>query len=149
MLGAVQWLWHTKTGLFLVSNLDGVCADFYDGLREVAAEWLGVPLETLTRDVTYGLPESLFDRRATYEDLHRFAVTERDLFRNLRPMHGAPASLRRIAHHASGSASDHHLSLSYLAFSPDRDKPNRTVAGPPWHTLLESVFDARQGRRSS
>jgi 5'(3')-deoxyribonucleotidase len=79
-------------------DLDGVCADFYDGLREIAAEWLGVPLETLTRDVTYGLPEWKLDRCGKYDDLHRFAVVERDLFRNLKPIHGAPAVLRRIAH---------------------------------------------------
>jgi 5'(3')-deoxyribonucleotidase len=77
-------------------DLDGVCADFYEGLREIAAEWLGVPLETLTRDVTYDLPEWNLERCGRYEDLHRFAVAERDLFRTLKPIQGAPASLRRI-----------------------------------------------------
>jgi 5'(3')-deoxyribonucleotidase len=87
-----------KNRFVLGVDLDGVCADFYEGLREIAAEWLGVPLETLTCEVTYGLPQWHLDRCGTYEDLHRFAVTERDLFLNLRPIHGAPASLRRIAH---------------------------------------------------
>ena len=81
-------------------DLDGVCADFYEGLRDVAAEWLGVPLDTLTHDVSYGLPEWRLDRCGDYDDLHRFAVTERDLFRNLKPIHGAPASMRRLAHQA-------------------------------------------------
>jgi 5'(3')-deoxyribonucleotidase len=80
-------------------DLDGVCADFYEGLREVAAEWLGVSLEKLTRDVTYGLPEWELDRCGEYTDLHRFAVTERDLFRKLKPIDGAPAMLRRLANH--------------------------------------------------
>ena len=79
-------------------DLDGVCADFYEGLREVAAEWLGVGLETLTHDVTYGLPEWKLERCGEYDDLHRFAVTERDLFRTLRPIYGAPAVLRHLAY---------------------------------------------------
>ena len=28
-------------------DLDGVVADFYTGLRVIAAEWLDVPIETL------------------------------------------------------------------------------------------------------
>jgi 5'(3')-deoxyribonucleotidase len=64
----------------------------------VAAEWLGVELETLSRDVTYGLPEWKLDRCGDYNDLHRFAVTERDLFRKLTPIYGAPPALRRLAH---------------------------------------------------
>ena len=28
-------------------DLDGVCADFYHGLRPIAAEWLGVDVATL------------------------------------------------------------------------------------------------------
>jgi 5'(3')-deoxyribonucleotidase len=79
-------------------DLDGVCADFYGGLRDVAAEWLGVGVETLTHDVTHGLPEWRLDRCGVYDDLHRFAVTERNLFLNLKPIPGAPATLRRLAH---------------------------------------------------
>ena len=79
-------------------DLDGVCANFYEGLREVAAEWLGVPIESLTREVNYGLPEWNLERCGKYEDLHRFAVAERDLFRTLKPIDGAPASMRRISH---------------------------------------------------
>jgi 5'(3')-deoxyribonucleotidase len=32
-----------------------------------------------------------------YEALHRFAVTQRDLFRNLTPLPGAPMALRRLS----------------------------------------------------
>jgi 5'(3')-deoxyribonucleotidase len=78
-------------------DLDGVCADFYGGLRNVAAEWLGVPIRDLTDQVTYGLPEWQLDRAGGYELLHRFAVVQRDLFRNLVPVSGAPAVLRRLA----------------------------------------------------
>jgi hypothetical protein len=51
-------------------DLDGVVADFYGALRPIAAEWLGVPVDTLTVDVTYGLPEWNI-RREEYEELHR------------------------------------------------------------------------------
>jgi hypothetical protein len=36
-------------------DLDGVCADFYARMREIAAEWFEKPLQDLTPDVTYGL----------------------------------------------------------------------------------------------
>ena len=57
-------------------DLDGCCADFYGYMREVAAEWKGVPIEELTTTVTYGLPEwGLLPNE--YERLHHFAVTQR------------------------------------------------------------------------
>lgn len=76
-------------------DLDGVVADFYGRMREVAAEWLGVPADDLTEDVTYGLPEwGLQD--GEYERLHRFAVTQHDLFSTMKPIKGAPQSIRRL-----------------------------------------------------
>lgn len=83
-------------------DLDGVVADFYEGIRPIAAEWLGVSPASLTREVTYGVPEWKLDRIGgdkddAYERLHRFAVTQRDLFRNLKPIGTAPAALRRIS----------------------------------------------------
>jgi len=56
---------------------------FLEGLREIAAEWLGEPLELLTGVVTYGLPEleiktvaehtriciGLWSRNATYSEI--------------------------------------------------------------------------------
>jgi 5'(3')-deoxyribonucleotidase len=78
-------------------DLDGVVADFYGALRPIAAEWLGVPIESLTEQVSYGLPEWKLDQAGSYDDLHRFAVTQRDLFANLTPMYGAPPALRRLS----------------------------------------------------
>jgi 5'(3')-deoxyribonucleotidase len=78
-------------------DLDGVVADFYGGIRPIAAEWLGVPIESLTPTPSYGLTEWHLDSMGTYEDLHRFAVTQRNLFRNLQPMQGAAAALRRLS----------------------------------------------------
>jgi 5'(3')-deoxyribonucleotidase len=78
-------------------DLDGVVADFYSGLRPIAAEWLGIPADELPLEVSYGLSEWGLDAVGGYEDLHRFAVTQRELFRKLEPMPGAPAALRRIS----------------------------------------------------
>jgi len=79
-------------------DLDGVVADFYGGLRPIAAEWLGVDVSTLPERVTYGLREWGVDKApGGYNALHRFAVTQRDLFSILRPMPGAPVALRRLS----------------------------------------------------
>jgi 5'(3')-deoxyribonucleotidase len=78
-------------------DLDGVVANFYAGLLPIAAEWLGVPAGSLPAEVSYGLTEWGLDAVGGYEDLHRFAVVQRALFRKLEPMAGAPAALRRIS----------------------------------------------------
>lgn len=78
-------------------DLDGVCADFYGGLREVASEWLAKPIEELTPHVSYGLPEWKLAEAGGYENLHRFAVTQRELFRKLRPFEGCSLILRRLS----------------------------------------------------
>ena len=79
-------------------DLDGVCADFYCGLRPIAAEWLGVDVDTLPERVSWGLPEWGIDNApGGYEALHRFAVTQRDLFRVLPPMPGAALALRKLS----------------------------------------------------
>jgi 5'(3')-deoxyribonucleotidase len=79
-------------------DLDGVVADFYGGLRPIAAEWLGVALDSLTPRVSWGLVEWGVDHApGGYERLHRFAVTQRELFLKMPPMAGAPQALRRLS----------------------------------------------------
>jgi hypothetical protein len=79
-------------------DLDGVVADFYAGLRPVAAEWLGVDLATLPDRVSWGLVEWGVDKApGGYEALHKFAVMQRELFLKLPPMAGAPQTLRRLS----------------------------------------------------
>ena len=79
-------------------DLDGVCADFYGGLKPVAAEWLGVDVASLPDRVSWTLPEWGVDQApGGYDALHRFAVTQRELFRRLPPMPGAPQALRRLS----------------------------------------------------
>ncbi len=77
-------------------DLDGVCADFYSRMREIAAEWFERPIEDLPTDVSYGLSEWGIDGEE-YESLHRFAVTERDLFRTVPMIPGARRVLRKLS----------------------------------------------------
>lgn len=78
-------------------DLDGVCADFYKRMREIAAEWLERPIEELPEDVSYGLPEWGVENQQQYESLHRFAVTQRDLFKTVPMIPGARRYLRKLS----------------------------------------------------
>src|SRR5688500_9827199 len=76
-------------GLILGVDLDGVCADFYARMREIAAEGFERPLEEITQDVSYGLEEWGIKTDEEYNSLHRFAVTERGLFKTSPMIPGA------------------------------------------------------------
>jgi 5'(3')-deoxyribonucleotidase len=78
-------------------DLDGVVGDFYGFMRNVTAEWLDVPVDDLTPGVKWGLPEWGIKTREQYNDMHRFAVTQRGLFRKMQVIHGAAATLRRLS----------------------------------------------------
>ncbi len=98
--GSTTLLWRAAVGrrLVLGLDLDGVCTDFYGGLRPIAAEWLAVREEKLIEDVSYGLPEwGIEDSRGGFEAFFRFAVTQRSLFQRLRPVPNACTVLRRLA----------------------------------------------------
>jgi beta-phosphoglucomutase-like phosphatase (HAD superfamily) len=77
-------------------DLDGTCADFYGRMREITAEWRGVRIEDLDEDVDWNF-DSWGIGRDHYAKLHRFAVTQRQLFETMRPMPGAPQALRRLS----------------------------------------------------
>jgi 5'(3')-deoxyribonucleotidase len=78
-------------------DLDGVVGDFYEAVRKIAAEWLNKPLETLTKEVSFGLREWGLDEFGGYDRLHRFAVTQRNIFRDMEPIENAPAILRKLS----------------------------------------------------
>jgi 5'(3')-deoxyribonucleotidase len=80
-------------------DLDGVVADFIQGLKPIAAEWLGVPAASLTDEVSYGFKEWNIGDSDAYNDLHRFALKERALFASLPLIDGAAPALRRISSH--------------------------------------------------
>jgi 5'(3')-deoxyribonucleotidase len=86
-----------KDRFVLGVDLDGVVADFYGGFRSIVAEWFGVAEDSLTSAPAYGLREWGITSEQQYEQIHRFAVTQRNLFGRLSPMPGAPASLRRLS----------------------------------------------------
>lgn len=88
----------TKRTFVFGVDLDGTCADFYGGLRPIAAEWLGACPDSLPEHVSWELPEWGVDKApGGYEALHKFAVTQRQLFRHLKPMPGAPQVLRALS----------------------------------------------------
>lgn len=78
-------------------DLDGVCADFYAHMRIIVAEWRGVDVNSLPLDVTYGLHEWGVPDTEEYLRIHRFAVTERGLFRSVPLIDGARQALRRLS----------------------------------------------------
>jgi 5'(3')-deoxyribonucleotidase len=85
-------------------DLDGVCADFYARMREVAAEWFERPIDDLTTSPTYGLREWGVEANK-YDNLHRFAVTSRELFASVPMIPGARKVLRRL------SDEDYHIRI--------------------------------------
>jgi len=78
-------------------DLDGVVGDFYGAVRKIAAEWLNKPIESLTTEVTFGLDEWGINEFGGYDRLHRFAVTQRNIFRDMEPIEHAPAILRKLS----------------------------------------------------
>ncbi len=78
-------------------DLDGVVGDFYGAIRTIAAEWVGKPLASLPEDISFGFSEWGLDEYGGYDRLHRFAVTQRDLFRIMLPIKDASATLRKLS----------------------------------------------------
>lgn len=84
-------------GFIIGVDLDGVCSDFYGRMREIASEWLECPIENLPTDVSYGLPEWGINGTQQYQSLHRFAVTQRSLFKTSPMIPGARRYLRLLS----------------------------------------------------
>jgi 5'(3')-deoxyribonucleotidase len=86
-----------ESSFILGVDLDGVVGDFYGTMRKIAAEWLDRPAEALTENVSFGLDEWGIAEYGGYDRLHRFAVTQRNLFRDMPPIKDAPAVLRKLS----------------------------------------------------
>ncbi|MCL2209727.1 MAG: 5'-nucleotidase [Treponema sp.] len=86
-----------NSSFILGVDLDGVVGDFYGTIRKIAAEWLNKPLDALTPEISYGLAEWGIDEFGGYDRLHRFAVTQRNIFRDMDPIENAPAVLRKLS----------------------------------------------------
>jgi 5'(3')-deoxyribonucleotidase len=88
-----------ESSFILGVDLDGVVGDFYGAMRRIASEWLNKPEEELNREVSFGLEEWGIAEYGGYDRLHRFAVTQRNLFRDMQPIQDAPATLRKLSQH--------------------------------------------------
>lgn len=66
-------------------------------MREIAAEWFEVPINRLPTNVSYGLSEWGIRGPDEYESLHRFAVTQRELFTTVPVIKGARRYLRELS----------------------------------------------------
>jgi 5'(3')-deoxyribonucleotidase len=86
-----------ESSFILGVDLDGVVGDFYGAMRIIAAEWLNKALDELTTEVTFGLDQWGIAEYGGYDRLHRFAVTQRNLFRDMKPIKDAPATLRKLS----------------------------------------------------
>ena len=96
-------------------DLDGVCADFYQRMREITAEWFEVDVETLPTEVSFGLTEWGVRDPSVYESIHRFAVTQRALFETVPMIPGARKYLRRLSEEGYRiRIITHRLFISYL-----------------------------------
>jgi len=86
-----------NSNFILGVDLDGVVGDFYGAIRKIASEWLNKPLDSLTTEVSYGLNEWGLSEYGGYDRLHRFAVTQRNIFHEMEPIENAPAVLRKLS----------------------------------------------------
>lgn len=77
-------------------DLDGVCADYTAAFRTVAAEFLGVDESALPLERSWDFREWGFDA-TTYEAVHRIAVLERRILRDMPVIEGAAEALWRLS----------------------------------------------------
>lgn len=78
-------------------DLDGVCADFYTRMREIAAEWFERDIAELTTTPSFSLAEWGIRDIEHYKQLHQFAVTQRNLFETCPKIPGAAPTLRKLS----------------------------------------------------
>jgi len=77
-------------------DLDGVCADYYPFMRRVVAEWLGQEVQSLPLEVGWDMAEWGVGP-GEFHKIHRFAVVDRNLFREMGMIPGAGPALRRLS----------------------------------------------------
>ncbi len=77
-------------------DLDGVCGDYTLAFRAVAAEYLGVPEHELPLERSWDFHEWGFGE-GDYENVHRLAVLEHRILRDLPVIDGAADALWRLS----------------------------------------------------
>lgn len=86
-----------STGDFILGvDLDGVCGDYSNALRQVVANEKGLDLDTLPPQASWDFLE--WDLApGEFEDMHRKAVLEHRIFRSMPPVPGAADALWRLS----------------------------------------------------
>lgn len=77
-------------------DLDAVCADYNSALRQVASVELDVPLDELTTEAGWDFGEWGLDNQS-FQSLHRKAVQEYRIFRDMPVIDGASEALWRLS----------------------------------------------------
>ncbi len=77
-------------------DLDGVCGDYTAAFRTIVADELGVSEESLTLERSWDFREWGLDAEG-FERLHRLAVVERNLFRDMPAIDGVSDALWRLS----------------------------------------------------
>jgi|SRR6266550_7548884 5' nucleotidase, deoxy (Pyrimidine), cytosolic type C protein (NT5C) len=134
---------HPLKGTILDVDLDGVCADFYGKMREIASEWFERPVDELPLEVSYGLHEWGIMTPDQYASLHRFAVTQRGLFEDS-PMIPGGTKVSSEAFGRRRPHSNHYTSPLHPLFPVGSCSTDDCVARPPWYSILGPVFHARE-----
>ncbi len=84
------------SGFVLGVDLDGVCADYHHGFRDVVAADRGVDPATLEPPTDWGYHHWGVDE-VEFMRLHKLAVTEKRMFQSLPVMDGCPDALWRLS----------------------------------------------------
>ncbi len=85
-----------NSGFVLGVDLDGVCADYNGGFREVVAADRGVDPDSLAMPTSWGFESWGLDD-TEYLRLHKLAVTEKRLLRHLPTIEGCADALWRLS----------------------------------------------------
>ena len=78
-------------------DLDGVCANYTAGLKQVVAKMFDRPAEELTDDVSWEFTEWGLESREKYLEVHTEAVVRRRMFATLPAIEGAAETLWRLS----------------------------------------------------
>lgn len=87
----------SKDKLIIGIDLDGVCGDFYGIMRKFYSEYSETPLNCLPEASSFDLNEWGIFERQQYEDFHRFAVTQKNLFREMPMINGARKYIKKLS----------------------------------------------------
>jgi len=78
-------------------DLDGVCGDFYGCMREIYSEWIEKPLNEIPEPESFNLNNWGIFEKQQYEDFHRFAVTQKHLFKIIPMISGARKYIKKLS----------------------------------------------------